>query len=72
MNDLDLVEVIAVVEEALGALRETEAVHGGEEREEEAMALLWFDVTVEEVSEASLGGDGRSGGAGSIRMMSGG
>ena len=49
-DDLDLGEVVAVVEEALGALGETEAVHGGEEREEEAMAT-WLDIAMEEEGE---------------------
>ena len=58
-HDHDLGEVVAVVEEALGAFRAAEAVHGGEEREEEAMAILWVDVFLEKGGE---GGDsGRSG-----------
>ena len=57
LDDLDLGDVVAVVEEVFGALGETEAVSGGEEREEEAVAL-WLDVMVE---EGAGEGRGRSG-----------
>lgn len=65
LDDLDLDEVVAVVEEALGAFRETEAVPGGEEREEQAVALWrWLKVIMEEGGET--GGGGGRGGSGSL------
>ena len=36
-DDFDLGEVVALAEEALAALGETEAVHGGEERQEDGV-----------------------------------
>lgn len=61
LMDLDLQQVMTVVDQTLGALGQTEAVHGGEEREEKALALLWSDFTMGEEGEGLVGDDGGTG-----------